>query len=224
MQQSFWDRVKIWIISTLGYWVIRIICSTLRWEVENRQIPELIHAEGKQIIHAFWHGRIFLATYYFRNKGIVVMTSQNRDGDYIARTIQKFGYGAARGSSSRGSRGAMVEMLHALQAKRDVAFTLDGPRGPRYFAKPGAAYIAWKSNHPVMPFNISAEKKWIVHSWDHFIVPKPFSRVLVGIATPIYVDANATEEDRSLVETKIQNALDELRNRGDTHWGGEADL
>jgi len=105
-----------------------------------------------------------------------------------------------------------------------VGFTMDGPQGPRYVAKPGAAYIARKSGHPVVPFIVSAEKKWVMSSWDHFQVPKPFSRAVVLIGTPIYVEPDAGKEEMESVEAQIQNSLDELRNRGDAWWGGAPDL
>jgi lysophospholipid acyltransferase (LPLAT)-like uncharacterized protein len=217
------ERAKISLISSLGYWAIRIVCSTLRWEVRNQRYLESVHASGKRVIFAFWHGRIFPGTYYFRNRGIVVMTSNNRDGEYIARVIQRFGYGAARGSSTRGSHGATIGLLRALKAKMDVAFTVDGPTGPRYVAKPGAAYVAWKSGNPVLPFNFSVEKKWVMRSWDHFVVPKPFSRALVLVGEPIYVDPGADEDGIREAEIQLQHSLDELRDRSDSWWGGEPD-
>jgi lysophospholipid acyltransferase (LPLAT)-like uncharacterized protein len=222
-RHSFRERLKLRIVSSLGYWAIRVIGSTLRWQVEDWENYESIHASGKRIVAAFWHGRLFAAGYYFRNRGFVVMISRNRDGEYVAHISRRLGYGAARGSSSRGSRGAIVEMLRALKRREDVAFTLDGPRGPRYVAKPGAAYLAWKSGNPLMPFSISLEKKWILGSWDHFQIPKPFSRAVVMIAPPIHIPPQATEEEISHAEEELQRALIELRDRGDTRWGGEPD-
>ena len=159
-----------------------------------------------------------MATYFYRDRGIVVMTSQNRDGEYIARVIRRFGYGAARGSSSRGSRRALVEMIRELGRGRDVAFTIDGPRGPRYVAKPGASYLAWKTGDAVLPFHITARNCWTLSSWDHFMIPKPFSPVLVLIAPPIYVKPEATEQDIDEAQRQIQGALDALRDRGDSRW------
>lgn len=220
---GFADRFKIALISRLGYWIIRIICSTLRWEVEGWHNFTSTHEAGRQNIGAFWHGRIFMAAYWFRNRDILVMTSQNRDGEYIAGVIRRFGYGAARGSSTRGSRGAIVEILRGMKAKRDVAFTIDGPRGPRYQAKPGAAFVACKSGNPVMPFNISVERKWVMNSWDHFMVPKPFTRALLSIGDLIYVDSMANEQELQRAEERIQKSLDELRHHGDSYWGDEPD-
>lgn len=220
---SVFERLRVWFISTIGYWAIRLICSSLRWEIEGWENYEAVGAAKKRVIYAFWHGRIFMATYFWRRRGIVVMTSQNKDGEYIARVIQRFRYGAARGSSSRGSRRALVEMIHFLRRGQDVAFTIDGPRGPRYVAKPGAAYLAWKTGHAVLPFSISLRKKWVLHSWDHFQIPKPFTRCLVLIGAPIYVQPNATEEEIDRTQQEIQHSLDRLRDDGDTRWGGQED-
>jgi lysophospholipid acyltransferase (LPLAT)-like uncharacterized protein len=217
------ERIKTSLGSGLGYWIIRIIGSTLRWKVEGWQNIESVHNAGKRLVLAFWHGRMFMAAYYFRDRDIVVMISQNRDGEYIARVMLRLGNGVARGSSTRGSRGAIVEILRALKQNRDVALTLDGPQGPRYVAKPGAAFVAWKSGNPVVPFNISVEKKWVVRSWDHFVIPKPFSQAVLMIGQPIYVDANVSDEEIALTEEKIQRSLNDLRTRGDACWGGTAD-
>lgn len=212
------DHLKISFVSGLGYWIIRLICATLRWETKEALSTDSIRAAGRQMILTFWHGRIFMATYFFRNRGIVVMTSRNRDGEYIARVIQRFGYGAARGSSSRGSHQATVECLRAMKSGRDLGLTIDGPRGPRYVAKPGAAYLAKKSGNPVVPFNIAVEKKWVMRSWDHFQIPMPFSRAIVLVGNPIYVDADTTREQMQIIEAHIQRSLDELRDRSDSWW------
>jgi len=200
-----------------------MICSTLRWQAVESQNLEAVRAQGKRLILTFWHSRIFTATYHFRKCGIVVMTSRNRDGEYIARVIQRFGYQPARGSASRGSHSATVECLRGMKNGKDVGLTIDGPRGPRYIAKPGAAYLARKSGNPVMPFNISVEKKWVMRSWDHFQIPKPFSRAVLISADPIYVDANASPEEIAVAEKQIQRSLDALLIRGDSWWGGQPD-
>ena len=212
------ERLKIWSISLMGYWAIRVLGGTLRWQVEGLENHKAIEESGNRIIYTFWHGRIFMATYFWRNRGIVVMTSHNRDGEYIARVIRRFGYGAARGSSSRGGRRALVEMIREMRREKDVAFTIDGPRGPRYVAKPGAIWIASKTGSAVFPFHISPEKKWVVRSWDHFHIPKPFSRVLVLMAPPLYVRADATEPELEVAQQTLQGTLDELRERGDGYW------
>jgi lysophospholipid acyltransferase (LPLAT)-like uncharacterized protein len=220
---GFVESCKIGVISTIGYWVIRLIGATLRWDIKGLEQMESIYAAGMRIVLVTWHGRIFMGTYFLRQRGIAVMTSQNRDGEYIARVIERFGYSAVRGSSTRGSRGAIVEMLRTLKMKKDVCITLDGPRGPRYIAKPGAAYLARKSGNPVMPFITSVEKKWVMKSWDHFMIPKPFTRAYFSIGDPIYIGEHSSDEEIKRAESQIQQKLNELRNQGDSHWGGPAD-
>lgn len=221
--QQLGRRLKVSLVSTLGYWIIRIIGKSLRWQAVHWDALESVHKRGKRLILAFWHGRIFTASYYFRRRGIVVMTSRNRDGEFIARVIQRLGYEAARGSSSRGSLGAALEALRALKNGKDIGFTMDGPRGPRYVAKPGAAFMAWKSGNPVVPFHVAAEKKWTLRSWDHFQIPRPFSRALVLIGDPIYIDPATRKEEIAAYEARIQHELDALRDRGDRWWGQEPD-
>jgi lysophospholipid acyltransferase (LPLAT)-like uncharacterized protein len=159
-----------------------------------------------------------MSSYFFRNQGIVVMTSRNRDGEYIARVIQRLGYGVARGSSTRGSHSATVECLRALKNGKDIGLAIDGPRGPRYVAKPGAAYLARKSGSPVIPLNIAVERKWLMQSWDSFQIPVPFSRAIVLTGDPIYMGADATEEEIRNAELCIQHSLDDLRERADNWW------
>jgi hypothetical protein len=212
------EKLKVWLFSILAYCIIRAIGSTLRWQEQGWEHHEAIKAAGKTFIVVFWHGRILPSICWWRNRGIVVMTSQHRDGEYIAAVIQRFGCGCARGSSTRGSRGALVEMLRWLRNGRDVAFTIDGPRGPRYVAKPGATWLASRSGCPILPFNISAERKWVLRSWDHFQIPKPFSRAVIIVGTPIYVKSGADEEELEKAQHELQRSLEDLLERADSYW------
>ncbi len=220
-ERSRWTlfrRVKVWLGSELGYWIIRWIGATLRIEVQGEENHHALVQGNERIIYAFWHGRIPAATYFWRNRGIVVMTSQNRDGDYIARMIRRFGYGAARGSSSRGGRRALVEMIRELRRGRDAAFTLDGPRGPRYVAKPGAVWLAAKTGAAILPFHCSARRSWVSKSWDLFQVPRPFARVLVLVAPPMRIPADASEQETEQAQERLQCVMEELLRRGDSYW------
>jgi lysophospholipid acyltransferase (LPLAT)-like uncharacterized protein len=211
-------RLKIWIISELAHWIILIVGKTLRWRVEGLDNLASLEASKGKVIYVFWHGRIFAATYYFRNRGIVVMTSRNRDGDYIARTILRLGYGVARGSSTRGGSSALLKMFHELKRNREVAFTIDGPLGPRYVAKPGAVWLASKTGVSLYPFNVSSEKKWVFRSWDHFQVPKPFTRIVLLMGAPIFVKPQANQQELDQAQQLLQQTLEDLLNRGDSYW------
>ena len=191
--------------------LIKVIGGTIRWQVEGWENWEAATRDGHVPIYTFWHNRVFLSTYFWQKRRIVVMTSQSFDGEYIARFIQRFGYGAARGSSTRGAVGAIIEMTRLMRAGSPTAFTIDGPKGPRYVAKMGAVLLAKKTGHPILPFTITARKFWEAkRSWDGFQVPLPFSRARVDIAPTIYVSSDANDEQLEAKRDELQAALDRI--------------
>lgn len=213
---SFKDRFLIRAADLTFFVLINLIGRTVKFEVEGWENWEAASRAEKIPIYSFWHNRVFLSTYFWRRRRIVVMTSRSFDGEYIARFIQRFGYGAARGSSTRGATGAVVEMVRLMRDCCPTAFTIDGPKGPVYVAKMGAALLAKKTGHPILPFTITAEKFWKAEkSWDGFQVPKPFTRALVDIAPPIFVSPDAGEEELKAKRDELQDALDELIQRGE---------
>ncbi len=170
---------------------------------------------------AFWHGRILPATYYFRRRGIVVITSDNFDGEWIAGVIERFGYGTARGSSSRGAKKALLELKRAMEKGKPVGFTLDGPRGPARHAQPGAVWLAGVTGNPLLPFHIEAARQWTISSWDRTQVPLPFSRVALAIGEPIFVPPSASAEELEASRLELERVLAslELRALGMLHGG-----
>jgi lysophospholipid acyltransferase (LPLAT)-like uncharacterized protein len=206
-----------WIIRTadlLFYVLIRIICSTLRWEVRGREHLDAIEATGHRAIFTFWHTCIFNATWFWRNRGIVVMSSPSRDGEFTGRFIKRFGYGTARGSSNRGAGRALAEMAACLEHGIDVAFTIDGPRGPAFVAKAGAITLARHSGQAVLPFHITAKHSIRLRTWDTLEIPLPFSRALTLIAEPIYVPSDSTSEVE-VRQAALQRTLERLRSEGE---------
>jgi lysophospholipid acyltransferase (LPLAT)-like uncharacterized protein len=143
------------------------------------------------------------------------MTSMNLDGEAIAQCIQRFGYGVARGSSSRGGLRALAQLSRDIQGGKDAAFTIDGPRGPRYVAKQGPVLLAYKSGAAILCFHISMKRRIQLRSWDEFQIPLPFTTAIVLKAPPIWVPPNATEEQLRALHEQMQKVLDELRIRGD---------
>src|SRR3954468_10375285 len=180
-------RLQAALISAAGYPLIAALGSTFRWKTDGAEHYQRVVAGGRQPIMAFWHGRILPATLYFRKRGIVVITSENFDGEWIARIIERFGYGTARGSSSRGGLKALLKLVRDLEAGRSTAFTLDGPRGPARIAQPGAVWLARATGNPVLPFHIEASSRWTANSWDRTQGPRPFSTVAVAIGEALYV-------------------------------------
>src|SRR5437660_3223539 len=191
---SLKDRLMIRAADLAFFLLIKLIGRTIKFEIDGWDNWEAASRDGKIPIYTFWHNRVFLATYFWRCRRIVVMTSRSFDGEYIARFIQRFGYGAARCSSTRGATGAVVEMVRLVRAGCPTAFTIDGPKGPRYAAKMGPVLLAKKTGQPILPFTITAKSFWEAKSWDLFQVPKPFTRVRVDIAPPIYVPRVADEK------------------------------
>ena len=189
---------------------MRALGATYRWRVQGLEHYESIVASGKQPIFAFWHGRILPATLLWKNRGIVVITSQNFDGEWIAGIIRRFGYGTARGSTSRGGARALVQLRRDLADGRPAAFTVDGPRGPARVAQPGAVFLAGATGHPILPFHIEANRFWTTNSWDHTQVPKPFSTVSVAIGEAINVadTTDATIEGKRIELERILSALE----------------
>lgn len=194
MSLSFARRAQALAIGTAGYPLVRALGRTWRWRVDGgARYDELMHA-GRPPILALWHGRILPATVYWRDRGIVAMTSQNFDGEWIARLMGQFGFRAARGSTSRGGSRALVQMRRELAAGHAVAFTVDGPRGPACVAQPGAVWLAAATGHPVLPFHIETDRGWRTRSWDRGVVPKPFSTVAIAIGEPLQANGTADGE------------------------------
>ena len=194
--------------------VIRALGSTYRWRTEGLEHYDAIVRSGKQPILAFWHGRILPATYFFRHRGIVVMISLNFDGEWIGRTIQRFGYGVARGSTSRGGARALVQMRRDLCAGRPVGFALDGPRGPARVAQPGAVFLAGATGCPILPFHAEADRFWTAGRWDRTQVGKPFARVGLAVGEPMAVpDTHEDTVERCRVELESKLAALETRAR-----------
>ena len=209
---SLGERMKIWLISWAGFIFIRVIGVTLRYKTFIE--PGCIHdsyGTGPPAIWCFWHRAVMPATYRFRNKGLAVMTSRSFDGEYIARIIQKLGFRAVRGSSSRGAVGALLGMRQQLEQGHGVVFTIDGPRGPRYVAKAGPVLLAKKTGVPINCFYVAVEHAWILNSWDRMIIPKPFSRAMVYASGPMCVPAGATEEQMSALHQQMQETLERCR-------------
>src|SRR5690349_11258394 len=212
-RSSLWQRAQIATIAGLGYPLINALGQTLRWRVEGLEHYDAIVASGRQPVMAFWHGRILPATYYFRRRGIVVITSENFDGEWIARIIERFGYGTARGSTSRGGLKAMLQLVRDMEHGKPAGFTLDGPRGPARVAQPGALWLARTTGNPVLPFHLEAARAWTVRSWDRTQIPKPFSHVALVVGEPIAVAPDATDAQLEQARTDLELRLRALEER-----------
>ena len=212
----FWERVRIFFASWAGYLAVLLVGRSLRWEVHGWENWEAARKRGQGLIYTFWHREILAACWFWRKRGIVVMTSRNFDGEYIARIIQMHGYGAARGSSTHGASQALTEMIECLKKGRDAAFTIDGPRGPRYVAKRGSVMLSKATGAAILCFHVALRRAFVFRrTWDLTQFPPPFSRAAVFIAPPIVVSLQASEGEQASKLQEVQTALDALRRQGE---------
>ena len=204
-------KLELAVISGLGYPLLAVLGATYRYRVDGLEHLQAAQALGHPI-HAFWHGRILPGAMYFKRRGIVVITSENFDGEWIARIITRLGFGTARGSSSRGARKAMLQMIRDVR-ERPVAFTLDGPRGPARVAQPGAVWLAKVTGNPIIPFHLEANRHWTLKSWDRTQIPKPFATVALAFAPPIQVARSASDDMLDDVNRHLEQSLADCEHR-----------
>ncbi len=210
-------RIQIPIIAAAVYSVIRMLGPTLRYEVLGWQHAERVYASKKQCIWAFWHRVIIPVAWWARHRGIVVMNTTAFDGQWTRKVIEWLGFGTAQGSSSRGGLRGLAVMARRLEEGLDCAFTIDGPRGPRYVAKPGPVMLARKTGCPIMLFHIGVERgKTFERTWDHFLLPAPFARTVILFAPPIYVSADANAEVMEAKHAEMQRELERVRDIAET--------
>jgi len=213
-------RIQIPIIAGAVYSVTRMLGPTLRYEVLGWQHAERTFSSNKRCIFAFWHRVIIPVVWWARNRGIVVMNTTAFDGQWTRKVIEWLGFGTAQGSSSRGGLRGLAEMARRLAEGKDCAFTIDGPRGPRYIAKPGPVMLARKTGCPVVVFHIGVDRgKTFEKTWDHFLMPKPFARTVMLFAPPIFVSADAGAAELEAKHAEMQRELERVRDLAEGWFG-----
>ena len=210
---SRWKRVQAAAIAAVAAPLVAVLGRTYRWQVEGGEHLERLDRSGGPCIFAFWHGRILPGLVFFRDRGIVVITSENFDGEWIARILVRFGYDTARGSTSRGAVRALVQLRRDMEAGHPTAFTLDGPRGPALVAQPGAVWLAKATGRPILPFHVEAQRYWTAPSWDRTQVPRPFSRVVLCIGEPFHVGPEADDAGVEEARRHLEAVLGALAER-----------
>ena len=213
--------MKLRFIPFLAYWIARILASTLRVRMVGEEQVRELQATGKGVIVVSWHGRTFMPMTRFRNQGVWAMVSTSRDGELQARLFQRLGINTVRGSSSaRGAVQAALTMTKHLKAGAMLAHTPDGPRGPSHVVQPGVIFFAQKSGSPIVPAGISAYPRKLMRSWDRYMIPLPFARVVWIYGDPIYVPADAkSEEEQRLWGERIGAAITALEEQAEREVG-----
>lgn len=174
-------------VGWLGAAYLRTFGQTWRVQWDQHEEVDRLDREGLPYIHSVWHGHILPLIYTHRDRGLVVLVSQSKDGEFISQVIHRLGYGTVRGSTSRGSLRAMLEMARLGERGHPLGITPDGPRGPRHQIQKGLLVIASRSGLPLVPLTIGVRGARELKSWDRFEAPWPFARFRVVAGKPIYV-------------------------------------
>lgn len=209
------------LLPPIGAALIRLLGATLRYE----DIGEAgAHADDnpQTRVYCMWHRSLLSVAYHFRKRKIAILISPSFDGELITQTIQRVGYTTLRGSSSRGGAAGLMGMQRALEAEDGTrcnyaAFTSDGPRGPVYQAKPGGAKLAQQVGGGVGIFYAAPTRAWELRSWDRFLIPKPFSTIVIGWQTPIPVSPEADNESLEMARRAVEDALERARHTVEEH-------
>jgi lysophospholipid acyltransferase (LPLAT)-like uncharacterized protein len=205
-------------------WVLLwIVSRTWRFEIiaEDGSTPVLEGQKTGTGIYCFWHQCVLPCTIYFRASHGVILISQSFDGELITRIVRLFGYDAVRGSSSRGAKEGLLGLKRVVDGGRPAIFTADGPRGPIYQTKMGPVKLGQITGAPIGAFHLEPEHAWVMHSWDRFLVPKPFTRICVSWANWTHANPDLAQEDfeskrqqlNAAIERARLNALDYFKKR-----------
>jgi lysophospholipid acyltransferase (LPLAT)-like uncharacterized protein len=213
---TLWERFLLSVISFAVYVVVRIVGPTLRFAVSCEENSP-VSLQQRPFVYSFWHQCIFPATYLWRNLDIRVMSSTSFDGEFTARMIRRFGFVPVRGSSSKGAVRGLLGLRREIAQGWTVAFTIDGPRGPRFITKPGPVLLARTSRVPMAVFHIALEDPWILNTWDRLLIPKPFSKALMRVGALIPVPEDLEAEQVEIYNQCLQSALDRVKTYAEAH-------
>jgi lysophospholipid acyltransferase (LPLAT)-like uncharacterized protein len=169
----------------LGVWALRLLGPTWRVTRVNDAPWRALSAERRPFVFAFWHGTLLPLVWAHRNQGIVVLVSEHKDGEIIARVIEAMGFATTRGSSTRGGIRALLGLIRALEEGKVGGVTPDGPRGPRHSYAPGVLAGSRKAAAPIVSIGVSVSSAWHLRTWDQFVIPKPFARIRLAYSDPV---------------------------------------
>jgi lysophospholipid acyltransferase (LPLAT)-like uncharacterized protein len=210
-------KISYRLFTWIGPWLMRLLGYTVRTERINPQTADDLYRQKKPFVLCVWHGRLYLPVFYHRGQGIVAMVSRHADGELISRIVHKLGYGTVRGSSGKGGGEAFLQLLSHLKKGGVAAMIPDGPLGPPCEFKLGTVLLAKESGAPMIPITFAARRFWKLNSWDHTILPKPFSRAVICYGDPIFIPAEATPEELEAGRLKIQTAMNDLVRAAEEH-------
>ncbi|MDD5771937.1 MAG: lysophospholipid acyltransferase family protein [bacterium] len=208
--KHIYRKILVFISPVLGSMFVKFIGWTTKIDFVDKHYEEELKRNGTRIIYTFWHNRIFFTCFYYRHRGIRVLVSPSRDGEYTTRIIEAVGYKTIRGSSFTDGRRALNQMIEAVREGHDTGFTPDGPRGPKYEVQPGVVLLAKKTGAAILPLIYDVKKKKVFKSWDNFILPLPFNHAVFVYGRPIFVPESARGEEIREIQNKLKQSLDAI--------------
>lgn len=185
---------RLWLGVPAGLFVLRLLALTWRFEPRGEAGWRAHRETGQGLVLALWHGHLLPLAWHLRGLGMSVLVSEHRDGEIIARILQRLGYTMIRGSSTRGGARALVEMVRALRGGATVCITPDGPKGPAMKFAQGTTVAAQRAAIPIATMFVTADRAWRLRSWDAFMIPKPFARVVLHFSDPLMVQGETPAE------------------------------
>ncbi len=222
---TFAQRLALAVAPLVVSAVLWVVSRTWRFEViaEEGVMPVLFGEEPRAEIYCFWHQCVLPANVYFRGSHAVILISRSFDGELVTRVARIFGYDAVRGSSSRGAHQALLGLKNSIEAGRSAIFTADGPRGPLHQSKMGPIKLAQMTGAPIHAFHLQPERAWVLRSWDKFLAPKPFTRIVVSWARPVRVASDLPADQFELKRQQLDAAIERARLRALAHFN-KADI
>jgi lysophospholipid acyltransferase (LPLAT)-like uncharacterized protein len=208
------------VVPRLVWALLSIVGRTWRFEViaEDGAEPRIFGLGAGPEIYCFWHQCVLPCAVYYRTTGATILISRSFDGELITRTLRLFGFNAVRGSSSRGARKGLLGLKDVIESGGPAIFTADGPRGPIYETKMGPVKLAQMTGAPIGAFHLHPERAWVVNSWDRFLVPKPFTRIVVSWARWTEVPADVAADGLESKRAELNDALERARLRALDHF------
>jgi lysophospholipid acyltransferase (LPLAT)-like uncharacterized protein len=213
IQWSWQDKILLLIVPRFYSLVLRLLSLTIRKKVLFPEGPQKFWGQGQYIIVPFWHQRLLMMPFLPHQGRVGMMVSQHRDGEFIARAVKLFGIDSLRGSTTRGSLAALRGMVRFYRTGANLAITPDGPQGPKHVVQIGVVELARQTGAPILPVTYGASRKKVFNSWDHFILPLPFCRVVYIWGEPLFVpsdtDKKGLEEKRLLLQDRLRQITEE---------------
>lgn len=223
VKKTFRRFLYYYLFPYAGLFLVRLLSATYRIRIVDPDNEHDILKAGGQIVYASWHQRFFPGiTFFSTRKPIAIMISQSRDGEMAARAVNILGWRAVRGSSSHGGGQALETIKNLTGQGYKIGHIVDGPQGPFGTVKPGLIRIAQYAELPIVPVIMSGQNLWVFNSWDRFMVPKPFSRVIIRFGCPIHVPRDMGKGGFEQMQAHVAQNLKQLYADTDAVWQDDA--